>query len=275
MSLDGNGRSWLELVDSDPSPSDLEAIGLYLQAAATMGKRTAELHVALASNYDDSDFTPEPMTTADLADLAAEARTQARKALAALQQSLHRLPEALQPQARRVLDAGPELLDRLSKLPAAKITAAKIRCHGDYHLGQVLRVENDFVMLDFEGEPARTMAQRRAKQSPLKDVAGMLRSFNYAAYAGLFAFVHRRPESPERLVPWAELWQRWTSAVFLKEYLATAGKAPFLPAEKNQFSNLLEFFMLDKAFYELIYELNNRPDWVRIPLAGILSLCVC
>jgi maltose alpha-D-glucosyltransferase/alpha-amylase len=265
--------SWLELVDSDPLPSALEAIGFYLQVAATLGKRTAELHLALASNNDDLAFAPEPMTTADLSELAAEARGQARKALTALQQSRQRLPEALQPPAGRVLDEGPDLLDRLSKLPAAKLNTAKIRCHGDYHLGQVLRVESDFVILDFEGEPAHTMEQRRAKQSPLKDVAGMLRSFNYAAYAGLFAFIHHRPENPERLIPWAELWQRWTSAVFLKEYRSIAGNAIFLPADSDQFSTLLEFFILDKAFYELIYELNNRPDWVRIPLAGILSFC--
>src|SRR5262249_39029246 len=183
------------------------------------------------------------------------------------------LPETLRAQACRVLGEGPNLLDRLGRLPDAPIDAAKIRCHGDYHLGQVLRTEGDLVILDFEGEPARTIEQRRAKQSPLKDVAAMLRSFSYAASAGLFAFARYRPDEMERLLPWAELWHRWTSAAFLKEYRATAGAAVFLPADPDQFSTLLEFFTLDKAFYEVVYELNNRPDWVCIPLRGILSLC--
>ena len=265
-------RTWIELADDDPPPHALEAIGHYLQSAATLGKRTAELHLALATGRDDPAFAPQPLEHNDLMILASEACGQAQDALAALGRHADRLPESLRVQARHVLDDGPAILEQMRRLPNADIDAAKIRCHGDYHLGQVLRVEGDFVIIDFEGEPVHTIAQRRAKQSPLKDVAGMLRSFNYAAYAGLFAFTQHRPADFEPLIPWADLWQTWTSAVFLKAYRVAVGTASFVPGDPKAFLTLLRFFVLDKALYELIYELNNRPDWVRIPIRGILSL---
>ena len=148
----------------------------------------------------------------------------------------------------------------------------RIRIHGDYHLGQVLQVKTDYVILDFEGEPARPMSERRAKASPLKDVAGMLRSLGYAAYSGLMAFTTRRPEDWESLEQWALLWERSMGAEFLRAYLQTARGAPFLPAADEDFRSLLGVFLLDKALYEFSYELNNRPAWLRIPLMGILSL---
>jgi maltose alpha-D-glucosyltransferase/alpha-amylase len=268
---DGAGRSWFDLAERDPSPGVLEVIGNYLQSAVTLGRRTAEMHLALASDASDLAFTPEPLCNGDVARLAAEARAQVAKALQLLRDNLDRLPPTIGAQGREILDQQRALLNRLLKLPETPLDAAKIRCHGDYHLGQVLRVENDFIILDFEGEPVHSIAQRRVKQSPLKDVAAMLRSFGYAAYAGLFAFTHRRTEAPEQFLPWAELWQRWTSAVFLREYRATASGATFLPADPGRFTRLLEFFTVGKALYELIYELNNRPDWVRIPLQGILA----
>ena len=144
--------------------------------------------------------------------------------------------------------------------------------HGDYHLGQVLWAEGDFYVLDFEGEPGRALAERRQKESPLKDVAGMLRSFGYAAYAGLFAHTHNRQSSFDRLELWARAWKTWSSAAFLRGYLAVAEGAAFLPIDPIQRLTLLDLFLLDKAYYELNYELNNRPDWVRIPLHGSLEL---
>jgi maltose alpha-D-glucosyltransferase/alpha-amylase len=144
--------------------------------------------------------------------------------------------------------------------------------HGDYHLGQVLWAEGDFYILDFEGEPARAIAQRRQKQSPLKDVAGMLRSFSYAAYAGLFAHVSTRSATIAEMEPWARIWQTSAGAAFLKGYFGTVDGALFIPTEPSQRDLLLQLFMLDKALYELNYELNNRPDWVRIPLTAILGI---
>jgi maltose alpha-D-glucosyltransferase/alpha-amylase len=171
-----------------------------------------------------------------------------------------------------VRQRGAELVARLKQPPALEFTASKTRVHGDYHLGQVLWSEGDFYILDFEGEPARPLAQRRAKQSPLKDVAGMLRSFGYAAFAGLFAHSAARPAAFDSLAPWAEAWETWTAAAFLRGYFATVQGALFLPQDVNGREELLQLFVLDKALYEVNYELNSRPDWARIPLAGILRL---
>ena len=266
------GRSPLDLAAAEPPPAVFKAVGLYLKAAATLGRRTAELHVALASVADAPAFAPRPLTEADRRGLSVEIRAQVEKTLAALRANLDRLPEAVVPGARRVLDGAPGLLKSLDRLPATAIEAAKIRVHGDYHLGQILRTGEDFVILDFEGEPAKPLADRLKEQSPLKDVVGMLRSFDYAASAALFAFAKDRPEDFDRLAPWARAWQAWASAAFLKAYLAAAAGASFLPADRGQFALLLESFTLDKALYELLYELNNRPDWVRIPLQGVLAL---
>jgi maltose alpha-D-glucosyltransferase/alpha-amylase len=267
-----DGRPLPQLAE-EPPPAAREAIGTYLHAAATLGRRTAELHLALVGAPDDPAFAPEPFTTAAAAALRSAVVEGGNRALAVLRDNLGRLPESVAADARRLLERGPGVPERLFGLQRLENPGGqKVRCHGDYHLGQVLWVDNDFVILDFEGEPTRTVEERRARQSPLKDVAGMLRSFHYAAYAGLFAFTGDRPGDFERLAPWAELWFRWASAAFLRAYRATASWAAFLPAEPDGFAALLDSFMLDKAFYELVYELNNRPDWVRIPLRGILAL---
>ncbi len=254
-------------------PAEVAAVvGAYLGTARLLGRRTAEMHRALAADTADAAFAPEPLTADDMAGLAHGVRQQARAALAALDANRDKLPEAIAPDARRLAEEVPGLLEQLASAPPVPPGARKMRCHGDYHLGQVLWTGDDFVILDFEGEPTRTVQERRAKQSPLKDVAGMLRSLDYAAYAGLFAFTRDRPADFDRLEPWAALWQRWTSAAFLREYLAAVGARPLLPRGPGAVEALLRWFMLDKAFYELLYELNNRPDWVRIPLRGLLGL---
>jgi maltose alpha-D-glucosyltransferase/alpha-amylase len=264
-------RPLVELAGADPPAGALEVLGTWLHAAAVLGQRTAELHHHLADS-DDPAFAPQPLTTADLEALAADTLEQGRRALAILEDNLQRLPGDVVPAARQLLERGSVVLKRLGQPPVIPSGTMKIRCHGDYHLAQVLWVDNDFVILDFEGEPTRSVDARRRQQSPLKDVAGMLRSFDYAAYAGLFAITGDRPADFQRLEPWARLWQQWTSAAFLRAYRASAAGAPFLPAQQESFAALLDTFLLDKALYELIYELNNRPDWVRIPLRGILGL---
>ena len=172
----------------------------------------------------------------------------------------------------RILQDADRLRERLRPLPGIKARVVKTRVHGDYHLGQVLRADDDFIILDFEGEPARSVEERREKRSPLKDVVGMLRSFDYAAYAALFEYTKSRPEDFDRLEPWARLWQAWTSAAFWREYRAVSGKAAYLPDDPTALGLLLDAYTLDKILYELLYELNNRPDWVCIPLQGIESL---
>lgn len=265
--------SLLDLAATEPPATVVERLGAALQDAATLGRRTAELHLALASDDHDPDFAPLPMTAEDLEALAGDIREQVERTLSTLRDTYERLPEAVKPEAHRVLDGSLGLLDPLGTLSALPAGSTRIRVHGDYHLGQVLRVDQDYVILDFEGEPARPLAKRRARQSPIKDVVGMLRSFDYAAHAGLFAASEGRPSAErERLAPWARDWQSWTSACFLRAYLDTAGGAAFLPRDRVALDQLLRAFTLDKAMYELLYELNNRPDWVRIPLQGIISL---
>jgi maltose alpha-D-glucosyltransferase/alpha-amylase len=148
----------------------------------------------------------------------------------------------------------------------------RIRIHGDYHLGQVLYTGKDFKIIDFEGEPARALSERRLKRSPLRDVAGMVRSFQYAAYSVLMQRSSFRAEDISLLEPWADLWYRSISALFLQSYLDTVGKAVFLPAEGEELQILFQAFVLEKAVYELGYELNNRPAWMVIPLRGIRGL---
>jgi len=165
-----------------------------------------------------------------------------------------------------------EILDVLKRIYRKKVNAVKIRVHGDYHLGQVLVTGRDFVILDFEGEPARPYSERRLKRSALKDVAGMVRSFHYAAYGSLFLNDKVAVEDREKLMPLAAQWYHYMSGFFIKAYLETVKGSVLVPEEKDDLEILLQTYMLEKAIYELGYELNNRPDWVLIPLQGILSI---
>lgn len=153
-----------------------------------------------------------------------------------------------------------------------KITATKFRFHGDFHLGQVLRTGKDFYIIDFEGEPARALSERRLKRSPIRDVAGMIRSFHYAAHSALRSYGSIRIEDVERLEAWAEAWYVAVSGIYLNSYLFTVEDAAFVPKDRKEFEVLLRCFLLEKAVYEVGYELNSRPDWVTIPLRGIERL---
>ena len=256
----------------EPGDEVRALVGPYLADAATLGRRTAEMHLALASDRDDPAFRPEPLAPADLAALGAEIHGTADRAVAILDGGHAGLPEAARADAARFLGLVGPLLGQVDALADQKVAAAKIRVHGDYHLGQVLRAADDYILLDFEGEPAKSLPERLAKLSSLKDVAGMIRSFDYAAFAALFAHAADRPGAFDRLAPAARFWQGWVASAFVREYLATVGDAPFIPRDPRALVKLLEFQLLDKALYELLYELNNRPDWVRIPLQGINAL---
>jgi maltose alpha-D-glucosyltransferase/alpha-amylase len=190
-----------------------------------------------------------------------------------LRARLKKLPDGLRDDAQRVLDLEGEIRRRYRSLLQRKLNTIRIRVHGDYHLGQVLYTGRDFIIIDFEGEPARPLSERRIKRSPLRDVAGMLRSFHYASYTALFGQVPGvRPEDFPALEPWAYFWYTWVSVAFLKAYLTTAKDEPFLPKDPIELQVLLEAFLLEKAVYELGYELNNRPDWLKVPLQGLLQL---
>jgi maltose alpha-D-glucosyltransferase / alpha-amylase len=247
-------------------------VGTYLDAAALLGRRTAELHLALASPTRDPAFAPEPLSSQDIDRLREDLILHATRAFDALKENVARLPDGVLERAGLVLSRRSLVLDRLRQLTGRQIDALRTRIHGDYHLGQVLRSKGDFVILDFEGEPARSLAERRTKQSPLKDVAGMLRSFSYAAFSALMKYSSRRPEDFNRLEPWAQLWEQSVSSAFLRTYCEFAKGAAVIPSEPLLFEQLLEAYVIDKALYELAYELNNRPNWVLIPLTGILGL---
>lgn len=247
-------------------------VGIYLDSAIALGRRTAELHLALTSATDDPAFAPEPLTAGDLQILLADLRQRASRVFDVLKERLPYLPDEVVEIAAAVLSRRTQILEHFDELWPETFQSWRIRIHGDYHLGQVLKVKTDFVIIDFEGEPARPLADRRAKQCPLKDVAGMLRSFSYAAYSSLIKFSTRHPKGIASLESWAQLWVRCVTAEFLRAYRETARGAAFMPVESGDFRRVLDVFLVDKALYEVLYELNARPAWVRIPLMGIISL---
>ncbi len=270
--LSGELRDIMELAERPPSQRARDHVGIYLDAAAALGRCTAELHLAMASPAGDPAFLPEPLSTDDLKTLMADVRQHASTVFDILKDRVPYLSDEVIEIAGAVLTRRRRFLQRLEALGSSNVRTQRIRIHGDYHLGQVLRVKTDFVILDFEGEPARSLAYRRSKQSPLKDVAGMVRSFSYAAYASLIAYIARHPGDFETLQPWAQLWERSVSAEFVRAYRQTFGSVDFVPASTEEFRVLLDTFLLDKVLYEVRYELDSRPAWLRIPLMGILSM---
>jgi maltose alpha-D-glucosyltransferase / alpha-amylase len=242
--------------------------GVYPEKAMLLGQRTAELHRALAFVDDDRAFAPEPFNAMAQRSVYQSMRVLLRRTFALLEKELSELPDVFREEAKEVLSTEQEILAREKRILDRKANAAKIRIHGDYHLGQLLYTGKDFVILDFEGEPARALSERKLKRSPLRDVAGMMRSFQYAAYSALWQPAMRAEDVPF-LERWADLWYRQMSSVFLQSYLQTTAGAIFVPQNQEDLQVLLEAYLLDKAVYEIGYELNNRPDWVVIPIRGI------
>jgi maltose alpha-D-glucosyltransferase / alpha-amylase len=250
-------------------------IGAYLDAAALLGRRTAELHLALASATDDPDFAPQPFSEVDQRAFVNSAVQLLTANFDLLRRLKDAMPDHTRQEADKILDLEDIARRRFQRLTQLKSSAMVTRIHGDYHLGQVLFTGSDFVIIDFEGEPARPLAERRKKRSPLQDVAGMLRSFHYAAYAPLLQEGDAEKSSYKELKilgGWAQYWQKWVSATFLNAYLEASGNAIYIPNAQEDLALLLDVYLLDKAVYELGYELNNRPPWVRIPLDGISQL---
>lgn len=252
-----------------------EIMGAYLTSAELLGQRTAELHLALASDYENPDFVPESFTSFYQRSIYQYMRNMAGTTLLLLKKRVKKLPEESQKMAHLLLDHSEQLMGRFQSVLNLKITAQRIRCHGDYHLGQVLYTGKDFIIIDYEGEPARPLSERRMKRSPLRDVAGMIQSFHYASTLGLREEVNRgliRAENLPMMKQWAHFWYGWVSVAFLNSYLLTVVDAAFLPKSTEELDVLLSAYILEKAVYELGYELNNRPDWVEIPLQRILQL---
>jgi maltose alpha-D-glucosyltransferase/alpha-amylase len=255
-----------------PSPDFTERAGLYLDAAHLIGQRTAEMHLALATESTDPAFTPEPTTAETLAEDRERIDEQTLSALTALEAALPKLPAGIAPLASDLLAAKPQLnalAQSLAGDPA--LYGSRIRIHGDYHLGQLLRTRDGFLIVDFEGEPAKPLAARRRKQSPLRDVAGMIRSFSYAARSALNTHLQRHSEKHATLELWATAWETAAADAFLSGYHDTLGTSPLAPSEQEA-NTMLTALLIEKALYELLYELNNRPTWLSIPLNGLLAL---
>jgi len=246
-------------------------IGGYLESARILGRRTAELHAALASDPTDPAFAPERISQQDQRSIYQSLSGLSMRATELLRAQMGSLSPQAREEGRQVLDLEPRIAAALRAFLARRLTTTRIRVHGDYHLGQVLYTGHDFVIVDFEGEPTRTLYERRLKRLALRDVAGMLRSFSYAGQAALRSD-QIAPERLPGLEEWARFWVDCVSAAYLKSYLATAGSASFVPQAKEDLELQLTTMLLEKALYELRYELNLRPDWVRIPLRGILDL---
>ncbi|CAH1002150.1 Glucosamine kinase [Neolewinella maritima] len=271
--VDNRGDAWSLFQDltqryfAGDDPVDEET----LDRARLLGERTAQMHRALASaGPDRPDLVPVPLTATYRGEITDAALRVLDRQFTQLEDKRSSLPADKQALAGRVLGARTQLEQKLSALRDRPLTAQLTRIHGDYHLGQVLYTDTDFYIIDFEGEPLLTIPERRRKRPPLKDVGGMVRSFHYAAQGQLLL-------NPERyagrdLSQRAEDWYRTVSQAYLDAYFVACGDAAFLPADEDDRRALLELFILEKAVYEVAYELNSRPDWLAIPLNGVLSL---
>jgi maltose alpha-D-glucosyltransferase/alpha-amylase len=234
------------------------------EIAEDIGALSAGLHAALAAAHGAPGFEPRPATRDELRGWHKDARTQLDRAL-----------EITPGEAGRILrELAPRIAEELTIFEALPTEPLVTRVHGDYHLGQVLIAENDFRIIDFEGEPARPAAERRQKQSPLRDVAGMLRSFSYARWTALANASHA-PDDHARLAPLAAEWEAQVRRAFVESYdaaVSAPGAERMLYSSLAAMGPLVELFELEKALYELRYELSSRPAWVRVPLHGIRSL---
>lgn len=268
-------KPWLAMSQENPSALAQELVGPHLTAAALLGERTAQMHIALGSPTSDAAFKPESFSSHDQWALYQSMRSAGMKTMTILKEHLSSLPENTKADAQRVLDNESKILKMFRALVDMKLSAIRIRCHGNFHLEQVLYTGKDFVMIDFEGNPSRPLTERRIKRSPLHDVAGMMRSFHYAAGTALTrqtAGPVARTEDKRAIAPWAIFWQQWVSSAFLKGYLAAIQSTKQLPSTPDSLHVMLTAFIMEKALSELRYELVQRPEWSRIPIQGILQM---
>lgn len=238
----------------------------------TLGMRTGEMHIALASEKNLKDFKPEEFSLHYQRSLYSSFVTLVRRTFQSLSRNIKKLPDHVRKDAEDVLAMRNEILQRLKLIYRKKLDVMKIRIHGDYHLGQTLFTGKDILILDFEGEPARSYSERRLKRSPLRDVAGMVRSFHYAAYGSLFLNNQFDQEDIDRMIPFVEQWYHYMSGFYMKSYLETTKDTMLVPKDEEDLEILMQTYLLEKSIYELNYELNNRPDWVIIPLRGIKAI---
>ena len=254
--------------------SDLKELleGIVNERIEDLGRQTAEMHIALSAPTKNPDFTGENFSLHYQRSLYSSFQGLLNKTFLNLEKSLHKLEENFRQEAEELLKMKEVILDKLKLIYRKKFDLNKIRIHGDFHLGQVLFAGKDLFIIDFEGEPSRSYSERRLKRAALKDVAGMIRSFHYVAYASLYQNANIRQEDIPGLAPLVERWFEYISNFYLASYLANIKSRNFIPEDKKDIEILLGIYLLEKAIYELDYELNNRPAWVIIPIRGIKSV---
>jgi trehalose synthase-fused probable maltokinase len=281
------GRNILSALDEKSGSAAESTIGPFFSKAGVLGRRIGALHLALARGAEakegGDDFSPAPFTASDRAAVSQRAESMLDGVLETLRAKLDTNPYALGAEigqsAHALLAAGgsESIRRQLAEFREGSLDAQKTRTHGDLHLGQILALPGgDFTIIDFEGEPARPLSERRAKSSPIRDVMGMVRSFDYAPIAALRDRKAPSKPSPGRaqadLANWGRLWTREITLAFLRAYFDTVGDAAFIPRDRAQLARLLTAFELEKVIYEVGYELDNRPDWVGIPLASLVAI---
>jgi maltose alpha-D-glucosyltransferase/alpha-amylase len=257
---------------SEAVPEELVRLASpYFTLVRLLAERTAELHRALGSATTEPGFGQEPFSMLHQHSLYQSAHAELARGFGKLRESQRELPDDARTLTARLLTEQSVIDDKLRQITSFKVDVTRIRCHGDYHLGQVLFTGDDFVIIDFEGEPGRPLSDRRHKRSPLRDVAGMTRSFAYAAESALRS-ERVRPEDRARLADWAEAFRAWVSVSFVRTYLAGISGEAYAPKTAQSARVLLEFYELEKVLYEVNYELNNRPTWLPVPLAGLARI---
>jgi maltose alpha-D-glucosyltransferase/alpha-amylase len=245
----------------------------FIKRIELLGQRTAEMHMALSSIKNNKDFAEEPFSLLYQKSLYQSFRTLIKRTVGKMKEAKGKLNEEQKVFLDNIIKNENLLLTTIKQtLEQKKIHTTKIRIHGDYHLGQVLFTGKDFQIIDFEGEPSRSLTARSLKYCPFKDIAGMLRSFHYAIYMGLLEYNKKQPGNEEYLKPWLEVWYKKIEAAFLRRYLSTAEGSSFIPAETRQVDDLISVYTIEKAIYEADYEMNNRPDWLHIPLNGLSEI---
>ena len=264
-----------DLIDQEPPAIVRELAGGYLEVARSLGLRVASLHLALGRLTENPDFAPEPLGLLYQRSRYQSLRNLVGQVFRMLRDRQRTLPAEIAADVERLLRSEARVLEGCQRIVGRRLSGMRIRCHGDLHLGQILRTGNDFLITDFEGEPARSLTERRLKRSPLRDVAGMLRSFDYAAHAALESLRARgvaARKDPAQLERWTVLWARWVGSAFLRAYRHDAEDSGLLPTTREERRMALAVLLLEKCVYELGYELGSRPAWVGIPLRGILDL---
>ncbi len=267
--------SLVDLAVSDVPKSSEQILGTYFEMARLLGQRTGELHLALSSDPDNKDFAPEPFTPFYQRSLYQSFRNHLTHHFQILQRELKNLPDSARPLAERVLGMRDTMLARFRTVHQSALDTVRIRCHGNYHLGHVLHTGKDFSIIDFEGEPGRSLSERRIKRPALRDVAAMIRSLDCAAHAVLFRqgeAGNLQEEQLRAVMPWAQFWSRWMSASFLGSYLKTVQGSNLVPQSKPGISVLLDAFVLDRALTEMGQDLSSQPAWLHVSLQSILQL---